>query len=66
MKFGNVESKYVREKNLRKCSCKSTPYLFPEDGAYTVMCSDPNCGTMTAPYETMQEAFNAWENKILM
>ncbi len=64
MKFGNIESKTIKEDNLRNCTCKTKPSLFPEDGAYMVNC--PKCGTTTAPYETIQEAFSAWENKILM
>ena len=66
MKIGNVESKNLKAENLRKCTCNSKPMLFPELGAYSVMCSNNTCKTMTAPYETAQDAFNAWENKILM
>ena len=66
MKFGNVESKNLKAENLRNCTCKAKPMLFPEDGAYSVMCSNTKCGTTTAPYESMEEAFSAWENKILL
>ena len=65
MKIGNIESKSINEDKLRKCSCKTAPQLIPnEEGCYSVSCS--NCGTTTATYETDQDAFNAWENKILM
>lgn len=66
MKFGNVESKNLKVENLRKCTCKSKPMLIPTGVCYSVVCPKINCKTMTAPYETEQEALNAWNNKILM
>ena len=65
MKIGNIETKNLKVEKLRKCTCKSKPILIPnEEGWYSMSC--PNCEITTATYETDQEAFNAWENKILM
>ena len=64
MKIGNIETKSLSIEKLRKCVCKTTSYLIPSEGSYAVRC--PRCETMTAFYETEQDAFNAWENKILL
>lgn len=64
MKFGNIETKILNKGDIRKCACKTTSIIYPEDNLYSVKC--PSCGITTAFYETDQEAFNAWENKILL
>lgn len=53
-------------KSLRKCDCCNEPpihFVHRKMGTHSLFC--PDCGAMTAEYETIHEAESAWNSGVL-